>query len=362
GDYYIKNTSDLLYDDPLPLEAGFPDKGRVNAGTIQNKGIELMVTATPVRTRTFSWQTSFNWTKIRNSIVSLPSNYIDGIWSVEQGKEAGNFFGYKYLGIYEYDLSNAYTDDYSQRLIPVLKRDAQGNVIIQKNMQPILLEYRYADGRTYGGVVRQLTTNGVVSRGGDVIWQNLPDDKGAYNSDIGNEDRQFLGHGHPRWSIGWSNNVTYKEFSLSFYFYGNFGNSVYNDNRRNLASFSNSNTTPDGYFIHNMWKYPGQITDTYRGGDRTADNMRRGGSQYLESGSFIRLQSVRAGYNLPEKLARKLAMRSLIFYLYGTNLLTWTDYTGFDPEVGQRSVLRPGDDPGRYPRKSEVGLGLNVTF
>jgi len=362
GDYYVKNTEDLLYDFPLPNELGFPGKVRTNIGSIQNKGIELMVTAYPVRTKDWSWQTSANWSMIRNKILSIPADYIDDIWTVQQGKEAGNFFGYKYLGIYQYDQSNAYTDDYRTRLTPVFQKDAEGNLVIQKNMQPVLLGYTLPDGTAYSGVVRKLTTAGVVSKGGDVIWENIADDKGVYNGDIGNEDRQFLGHGQPRWSIGWSNNVTYKGFSLSFNIYGNFGNMVYNDNRRNLASFSNSNTTPDAYFILNMWKYPGQITDTYRGGDRSTDNMRRGGSQYLEEGWFVRLQTVRLGYEFPDRISKKAAMEDLNFFVYGTNLLTWTDYTGFDPEVGQRSVLKPGNDPGRYPRRTEVGFGLNITF
>lgn len=362
GDYYVKNTKDLLYDNPLPFEVGFPDKGRTNAGSIQNKGFELMLTAYPVRNKNMSWQTTINWSRIRNKITSLPTDYIDGIWSVEQGKEAGNFYGYKFLGIYEYDQSNAYTEDYSTRLIPVFQKDPQGNVVIEKNMQPVLLGYTYPDGTPYTGVVKKITTNEVVAKGGDVIWDNRPDEKGVYNSNIGNEDRQFLGHGHPRWSLGWSNSFSYKGISLSVNLYGNFGHKVYNDNRRNLASFSNSNTTPDAYFIYNMWKYPGQLTDTYRGGDRTADNMRRGGSQYLEDASFVRLQSVRIGYQLPERISRLAAMRNVNLYLYGTNLLTWTEYNGFDPEVGQRSVLRPGDDPGRYPRRTEVGAGLNVNF
>lgn len=361
GDYYKKITSDLLYDDPLPYEIGF-SRARVNRGSIQNVGVELMLTAYPIRTKDFSWQSSLNWATVKNTITSLPTDYIDDIWSVEQGKEAGNFYGYKYLGIYKYDQSNAYSEDYSVRLIPQFQKDAQGNVVIEKNMEPVLLGYTTPDGKPYTGVVQQLTTNGVVSKGGDVIWQNLPDSKGVYNGDIGNEDRQFLGHGQPRWSMGWSNYFTYKQFSLSLNFYGNFGGSIYNQNRRNLASFSNSNTTPDSYFIQNMWKYPGQITDTYRGGDKTADNMRRGGSQYLEDGSFVRLQSVRFGYKLPEKLSNKVAMKVLNVYIYGNNLLTWTDYTGFDPEVGQNSVLKPGDDTGRYPRKREVGMGLNITF
>lgn len=362
GDYYIKKTVDLLYDDPLPNELGYPGRVRTNTGTIQNKGIELMVTAYPIRTKDFSWQTSVNWSMVRNKIISIPTDYIDDIWSVEQGKEAGNFFGYKFLGIYEYDESNAYTDNYSTRLVPVFAKDAQGNIIIEKNMKPVLLGYTLPDGTTYTGVVRQLTTNGVVSKGGDVIWENLADDKGDRDGNIGNEDRQFLGHGQPRWSLGWSNNLSYKGFSLSFNMYGNFGGRVYNENRRNLASFSNSNTTPDAYFIRNMWKYPGQVTDVYRGGDRTADNMRRGGSQYLENGSFLRLQSVRLTYQLPEKITRKAAMRMLNVYVYGLNLLTWTEYSGFDPEVGQNSVLKPANDPGRYPRRREIGMGINISF
>jgi hypothetical protein len=195
-----------------------------------------------------------------------------------------------------------------------------------------------------------------------VIWENIADDKGLRDGNIGNEDRQFLGHGQPRWSLGWTNGFTYKQLSLSFNIYGNFGGSIYNENRRNLASFSNSNTTPDAYFIYNMWKYPGQLTDAYRGGDKTADNMRRGGSQYLESGSFVRLQSVRLGYQLPGRISKKAGMQALNVYMYGTNLLTWSEYTGFDPEVGQNSVLKPGNDPGRYPRRREIGMGLNISF
>ncbi len=362
GDYYIKETSDLLYDSPLPFEVGFPGKARVNSGSIQNKGVELMVSGYPVRKQEFRWQTTLNWSMVRNTITKLPVDYIDDIWSVQQGREAGNFYGYKFLGIYEYDQSNAYTDDYATRLIPQFQKDAQGNVIIQKNNQPVLLGYTTPDGSPYNGTVKQLTTNGVVSQGGDVIWANVPDASGVFNGNIGNEDRQFLGHGQPRWSLGWTNSLGYKEFSLSFNIYGNFGNSVYNENRRNLASFSNSNTTPDAYFIENMWKYPGQITDSYIGGDKSADNMRRGGSGYLESGSFVRLQSVRLGYALPPQLSRKVATKQLTVYVYGNNLLTWTDYSGFDPEVGQASVLKPGNDPGRYPKKREYGLGINVVF
>ncbi len=363
ADYYEKHTSDLLYDAPLPLEAGYPGKVRTNAGSIKNTGIELGITAYPLRTKNFQWMTNVNWTKIRNKITNLPGgDYVDDIWYVGQGMEAGNFFGYEYQGIYEYDQSNAWTADYKTRLIPQFERDAQGNVIIGKNMQPILTGYNTPDGQKYAGDVKQMTAAGKVSKGGDVIWTNLPDAKGMLNGNIGNEDRKIIGYGQPRWSMGWSNTFTYKTFSLAFAFYGNFGNHVYNENRRNTASFSNSNTTPEPYYIYTMWKYPGQITDSYRGGDKTADNSRRGNSSFLEDASFIRLQSARLGYSLPGDISRRLRLQMLNVYIYGNNLLTWTQYTGFDPEVNQRSVLKPGDDPGKYPRRRELGMGVNVSF
>ncbi|NML23835.1 TonB-dependent receptor [Pseudoflavitalea sp. G-6-1-2] len=362
GDYYIKKTTDLLYELPLSLESGFPDRVRVNAGGLENKGIELMVSGFPIRTAKFSWQVTANYSQVRNKITKLPLDYIDDIWTVNQGKEAGNFYGYKFQGIYEYDESNAYTSDYSTRLNLQLRKDAQGNVLLGKDNRPIVEGYTLPDGSKYTGDVKQLKASGVTLKGGDVIWENLPDAKGVYNENIGNEDRQFLGHGQPRWSLSLINNFNYKGFQLSFNLYGNFGGMIYNENRRNLASFSNSNTTPDAYFIENMWKYPGQITDSYRGGNKDADNMRRGGSQWLENGNFVRLQAVRLAYQLPQRISAKAAMKLVNVYIYGTNLLTWTDYTGFDPEVSQRSVTTPGNDAGRYPRRREVGMGLNVSF
>ncbi|SDL31466.1 TonB-linked outer membrane protein, SusC/RagA family [Pedobacter sp. ok626] len=363
GDYYVKRTKDLLYEAPLPLEVGFPNKAVINAGSLQNKGIELMVSGYPIQTKDFSWQTSINWSRVRNKILSLPGgDYVDDNWIVAEGKEAGNFFGYKYLGIYQYDQSNAYTDDYKTRLIPQFQKDGQGNVIVGKNMQAILTGYTYPDGTPYSGTPKQLTTNGNISKGGDVIWQNQPDANGNLNGNIGNEDKIVTGFGQPRWSLGWTNNFTYKGFSVAISLYGNFGNSIYNDNRRNTASFAISNTTPEPYFILNMYKYPGQITDSYIGGDKAADNVRKTNDYYLEDGSFIRLQNVRLGYQLPRKLIERYRLQNFNLYVYGNNLLTWTNYTGFDPEVKQNSVLKPGLDNGQYPRKREIGLGLGITF
>ncbi|WP_454493611.1 SusC/RagA family TonB-linked outer membrane protein [Chitinophaga lutea] len=363
ADYFEKHTSNLLYEAPLPLEAGFPDRVRINAGSLKNTGIELSLTAYPLRTKDFSWMSSVNWTRIRNKITSLPGgNYADAIWYIGEGLEAGNFYGYQYTGIYEYDQSNAWTPDYKTRLIPEFQKDAQGNVIVGKDMQPILTGYHTPDGAKYTGEIKQMTTNGTVSKGGDIIWRNIPDATGTLDGNIGNEDRTIIGYGQPRWGMGWSNSFTYRNFSLSFNVYGNFGNHIYNEHRRNITALSITNVTPDPLFIYNSWKYPGQITESFRGADRAADNSRRGNSYFIEKGDFIRLQTVNLGYNLDSKLAQRLRIRAARAYVYGNNLLVWTSYTGFDPEVSQRSVLKPGEDPGRYPRRREVGVGLNVSF
>jgi hypothetical protein len=118
---------------------------------------------------------------------------------------------------------------------------------------------------------------------------------------------------------------------------------------------------PVPFMIENHHKYPGQITPVPRRGG-TADNFRRGGNGYLEDGTFIRLQTVRLNYQIPEKLSKKAFMSSLSIYAYSNNLATWTNYTGFDPEVGQRSILTPGNDGGRFPRRREFGFGINSSF
>lgn len=103
-------------------------------------------------------------------------DYISSAWLIAAGKPAGLFYGYKNLGVYEYDASNAWTQDYKTRLTPVFKRDGDGNVVIGLNGQPTLEKYLNSDGSEYTGKVAQMTVNGVIAGGGDVIWYNKPNE------------------------------------------------------------------------------------------------------------------------------------------------------------------------------------------
>jgi TonB-linked SusC/RagA family outer membrane protein len=362
GDYYVKDTKDLLYDAVLPLEIGYSSGVRTNLGSLQNKGIELILTWRVFDKRDYAWTTTVSWTTNKNKIVYLPGgDRVDDIWWIGSGSAVGTFYGWEQLGIYDYNESNAWTSDFAQRLTPVFAQDEFGNVMLDKQRNPTLLGYQLPDGSSYSGEVKQQTSAGTVLGAGDVVWQELPDEKGVLNGDVGNEDRKVLGNAQPDWFAGWQNTVRYKDFSLSFSFFASIGGLVYNENNRTRALYSTTNVTPDPYYVYNMWKYPGQHTDVYRRGNYTY-NTRRGGSYFLEDASNIRLQNLRLTYNVKKAWLQKIQLSNVQVYTYGNNLLTWTNYSGFDPEVNQTSVLKPGNDTGRYPRKREMGFGINVTF
>ena len=371
-DYYDKTTDHLLYSSQVPSELGY-NTMKINLGKIQNKGIEVTISGYPIQKKSFSWQTSINASRNNNKILELAkADYVaSSKWYVGKDRPIGQWYGFKWLGIYQYDVSNAYTADYSTRLNPVFQLDSYGNVVIDKSGTPALIGYTNPDGSDYHWdnnpsspnykPVYQLYAQGNVSKGGDVIWQNLPDANGKYNNLIDDSDRRVLGDAIAKWYGAWSNTFTYKGFSLYTSIYTSFGNLVYNKQRRELILYSSTNATPWPYDIMNAWKYQGQVTDVAVANKGTTDNSRELSSYFLEDGSFVRLRNVRLSYRLDEKIAKKLQMSSMTIYVYGNNLLTWTNYKGFDPELGG-SVLTPGEDSGRYPRKREFGLGFNMNF
>ena len=364
GDYYVKTTDGLLYNSLLPSELGYSTI-KVNLGSIENKGYEITLSGYPVQKKNFSWQTSVNFSVNSNKILSLAGkDYVaSSAWLVAAGQPIGQFYGYKALGVYQYDESNAYTSDFKTRLTPTFQRDNLGNVVLQENGKPILQGYTLPNGTDFGwnattNPVYQLKVGSAAFMGGDMIWDNID-----HNDQIDDKDRQVLGKGLPTWFGGWNNTLNYKNFSLSFSFYANWGNQIYNNAKYNLTTYATSNVTPQPYEIYNAWRFQGQITDVPNAQKGTVQNTSRElSSAFLEDGSFIRLRNVRISYQLDNSIAKKLFVQGLTAYLYANNLCTWTNYTGFDPELGGGGVLTPGKDAGSYPRKREMGFGINLNF
>ncbi|MEO8112402.1 MAG: TonB-dependent receptor, partial [Ginsengibacter sp.] len=346
ADYYNKVTTDLLYSAPLPSNTGF-NSVKVNVGSIQNKGFEFLVSGYPIRNSDLQWNISYNMSFNNNTVKELygGTTLLPGspnVWIAEEGGRLGDFYGYKALGVYAYDESNAWTPDW-QQLIPVFDNGTVSGYTL--------------NGKSYSGEVKQLYTNGLPSRGGDMIWQNTNKD-----SVIDDNDRIILGNAQPKWIAGLTNLVNYKQFSLSFSFYVSWGGNIYDNARAQLNRNVTSNVTPEPDFIQGAWWHQGDVTTYPIAKNNSLGNNRDGSSLYIEDASFIRLRNLRLSYELPKKITSKIKMNGLSVYLYGNNLLTWTNYRWYDPEISLGSALTSGLDSGRFPKKREFGGGINLNF
>jgi len=347
ADYYDKVTKNLLYSAPLSTNTGF-NTVKVNVGSIENKGFEFVVAGYPIRNKDLQWNISYNMSINNNKVKELygGTDLLPGspnVWKVSEGGRLGDFYGYQAQGVYAYDQSNAYTPDFKQQLTPVFNN----NVFSGYNL----------DGKPYTGEVKKRTTNGLVSAGGDMIWQDL-----NFDGVIDDNDRMILGNAQPKWIAGLTNLVSYKQFTLSFAFYVSWGGSIYNNARAQLNLNATTNVTPEPDYIHGAWWHQGDVTTYPVAKNNSLGNGRDGSSLYIEDASFIRLRNAKLSYDLPQKLLSRVKIDALSVFIFGNNLLTWTNYTWYDPEISLSSALSPGLDSGRFPRKREFGGGINLNF
>jgi Outer membrane receptor proteins, mostly Fe transport len=352
ADYYVKTTTDLLYPRELAKETGYA-KVNVNLGTIRNRGMEFVISAKPIVTRDFSWEVNGNISFERGKIVKLA----DGIpffpgnkWYAEEGGRIGNFYGWRNLGVYAWDESNAYNDNW-EKLTLVL--DDQGKPLYRDGKAV----YTF-NGNDYQGTVHQLYAPDGKLKGGDSEWLNNKKD-----SLINDEDRMILGNATPDFYFGFMQTFRYKRFTLNVLFNGSFGGEVYNAllQRQNYPTNTGAGS-PD--MVYNVWrkpgdvaKYPNYVERNNRGNMKTNQN-----SLYIEDATFVRLSSARLAYTFDPHLINRLKMKGLTAFVYGSNLLTWTNYRGYDPEFSTNNPLTPGEDDGRYPRRREFGFGVNINF
>jgi len=355
-DYYIKTTSDLLYDRQLPKETGFTTM-KVNLGTIENRGLEIALNATPVSGRNFKWNLIGNISFERGKILKLYNGqeFIAGNKHlIREGGRIGDFYGWKNLGVFQYDCSNAYTED-GRLLTPVNVTVVEGST--GRNSTATCDGYEL-NGTPYTGTVYNKYANGAKLLGGDTIWEDINND-----GVIDDADRHVIGNYQPDYYLGLINNISYKSFSLSFIINTTVGGQVYNSFKQNLTNNSSSNGPALPEAIHGSWARQGDIAiyPYFPDKDTRGSQKANGNSMFLEDASFIRLSSARLTYRLKPSSSKKFFMNNLSAYIYGTNILTWTNYTGYDPEFSS-SALTPGDDNGKYPKRRELGLGINIGF
>ena len=352
ADVYIKNTTNLLTQSPLPAETGFSNY-EVNYGSIRNKGFELSLTGRPVVNKDFDWTITYNLsvqrgvvTELNSGMAAIQGNSADAAgnaaWLIQAGQPLGNFYGWKQLRVYPYDQSNAYNDNW-QPLTPVFDKNG------------VFQGYTF-QSKPYTGNVHSLYGKGVKLKGGDVEYYNVNKD-----SAIDNNDRMILGNAQPKFFFAVMNTIRYHQFSLSFTFNTQWGNKVYNNAAQTLDNYATSNIIPQPYVIDHMWRKQGDITQVPAYLKTSVGDVRMS-DRFLEDGSFIRLAYAQLNYTIPPAITRKMFAQSASAYIYGSNLLMWTNYTWYDPEIISTNPLQMGQDNGGYPRRRELGLGLNIFF
>ncbi|WP_342331747.1 TonB-dependent receptor [Pedobacter sp. FW305-3-2-15-E-R2A2] len=335
ADYYHKKTHDLLLNATLPPSMGFLTAFK-NVGKVSNSGIELSITTNNIKGEKFSWNSSFNIAFNRNKVLALnddePNLLSRVTWGnfnnafpyiAVPGKPIAQFYGMKFDGVYQYsDFDVQPNGSY------VLKPNVPNNGNPRANILP-----------------------------GDIKFRDMNGD-----GQIDDSDRSVIGDPNPVHIGGFSNNFSYGNFDLNIFLQWSYGNDVLNANRIEFEGGDPTQRNLLNMFASfaNRWTPENQTNDLYRlGGQGPAYYS----SRTIEDGSFLRLKTVSLGYNLPVSVMKSLKMRSLRFSVSAQNLLTWTKYSGLDPEVSTRhSALTPGFDWSPYPRPRSITIGLNANF
>jgi TonB-dependent starch-binding outer membrane protein SusC len=334
ADVYQKITTDLLLRAPIPAQSGFTSQWQ-NLGRIDNYGLELQVSTVNYDKNNFTWKTDFNITFNRNKVKELGRAAfipirVFGDWQENMGRvivdqPIGTMFGYVFDGIYQ--IEEFTWQNGSDPNIPHANR-----TYVLKEGLP-----KYAGTAAPGRMrYKDLDSDGLVN----------------------DNDRQVIGESNPLHFGGINNIFSYKNFDLSVFLQWSYGNELYNAAKVRLNSVQPWMNISKDYF-DNHWtpEKQGNTAPAYGAIDQAIAS-----SYYVEDGSYLRLRTVSMGYELPKKLSKKMGFSSLKFNLIGNNLLTWTKYTGWDPEVNFNNPLISGLDRIAYPRAKTFTFSINTTF
>ncbi|HEY0808815.1 MAG TPA: SusC/RagA family TonB-linked outer membrane protein, partial [Longimicrobiales bacterium] len=328
-DYYNKQTNDLLVSRPVPAQTGYTTLWS-NVGGMQNKGIELALRADLFRggARGFNWTTTLSVAHNDNKVTELYNNQpILGVNSISVGEPLGYFFGHVSEGLFQSATDICLTQSGESAATRNARCAAAGTAFQSSLTAP-----------------------------GDIRFSDLNND-----GVIDNADRQRIGNPWPDFEGGVTNTVSFSNFDVSAFVQFSVGNDVFNGNRIYQDQFGSGGDNHTTRAL-DRWTPTNTNTDVPRAvwGDPNLNT--RNSSHFVEDGTFYRLKNLTLGYTLPSSLASKGGFRTARVYVQGYNLITITDYTGFDPEVnssGQTSVSR-GYDFYTLPQARTITFGINV--
>lgn len=324
-DLYQKKTNDLLQYVTTPSSTGFERQLR-NSGSIENKGLEVAIDGRVLSRKDFEWKSAFNIAFNRNKILDLGGpleQYATNISTNDQpfiqaiGHPIGAIYGYVEDGFYDNEAE----------------------------VRNSLLYHNESDD-----IIRRMI--------GEIKYKDLDGDPSA----ISLSDRTFIGNVNPKYSFGFTNNFRYKNFDLTVFINGVQGNDIINMNTRFNANIgSQKNVTKsmlDGAWQEGQDNSAATSPKAIRQFWRTIYFSKR----FVEDGSFVRIKNLAIGYNLPKQLIKGVASAKVTVGV--TNLYTFTNYSGYDPEMnsyGSNPALF-GVDLGGYPNSRTFNLSIRCGF
>ncbi len=325
ADYFIKNSKDLLLDYNLPDATGFANIF-INAAEVQNRGLELVLNYND-NFGALRFGAGFNVSLLDNKVVSL-INGLDAIERnssneftfrnrIEPGHSLFSFYGYKTDGIYQSDAE-------------------------------------LASGPT--------PITGTAP--GDLRYVDVSGPDGTPDGVITEADRTFIGDANQDVQLGLNLNFGYKAFDLSLQAQGVFGNDIWSDTKFYTQSYFRTNNLSTD--VLNAWTPENRSNTQPRAIASTVGNNDFASDFFVEDGSYVRLKNLQIGYNLPQQSLEKLGLRKARIYFAGQNLITITNYLGFDPEVGvstsPNATNALGFDNLRYPQAKTYTIGVQFGF
>ncbi len=320
-DYFYKVTGNMLVKAPNPPSVGYADAPWINSGSVLNTGLELEATYRQTKLK-WGYSIGGNLTYMHNEVLKLDAPMFGGLVETgiyatrtEVGHPIGSFYLLEMDGIFQNE-----TD--------VLLSAFQGN-----NIEP-----------------------------GDVKFKDQNKD-----GRIDNNDRVYLGSAIPKLIAGVNMAANYKNFDLSMFFQGTYGNKIYVQINQDIEGFYRGFTVTQRFF-NERWTGEGTSNTEPRPSWTSKSNNARPSSRFLEDGSYIRLKNLQFGYTIPEKILKITGLSKARVYVSGSNLYTLTKYPGLDPEMtvsdnskneGDRSA---GIDWGTYPSAMTLMFGIDITF
>ncbi|MDR1865383.1 MAG: TonB-dependent receptor, partial [Bacteroidales bacterium] len=309
-DAYYKKTVDLLLDVQVPWTTGYASSLQ-NYGSVENRGLEITLHSQNVKGK-FNWNTGINLSINRNKVVKIGNSadsYISDNYLVKVGEPLGTFYGCVTDGILQ----------------------------------------------TGEEAVKGVYTGNVAPKAGDRLYRDVSGN-GSFTTA---EDRAIIGSAQPDFIFGISNTLEYKGFSLSFLFQGSAGNEIINANRQSLELFNGQQNAAASALERWTPTNPSAVIPRAK-----LDPAPVFSDRFVEDGSFIRLKTASLAYTLPAKIVKSIGLENVRVYLSGQNLLTFTRYSGFDPEVSASddATVQRGTDAGVYPVARNFNAGVSITF